>query len=1167
MNNLISLIGKHTPKKNIICGSTPSLLSTPQISFNTLNLKTNIPSTNKLFYSSFSGSNVPLKNNDSDKESLLFPKPIKSKIFKQDSNPYDFKRFFGLSKKLFSQANEKSHSELFEETLKNSSKGKALDEITIGIPKEIFTNEKRVAITPENVALLLKKGFKQILVEEGAGQGAKFLDSQYQEAGAKIVTAEQVYADSDIVLKVRGPQFNSSLGKHEVDLMSSGTTLISFLFPAQNQETLKLLADKKITAVAMDCVPRISRSQVFDALSSMANISGYKAVMEASNYFGRFFTGQITAAGKIPPAKVLVIGAGVAGLAAIGAAKSLGAIVRGFDTRAAAKDQVISMGGEFLEVHVKESGEGAGGYGKVMSKEFIEAEMALFLKQCKEVDIVITTALIPGQPAPKLITKEMVEAMKSGSVVVDLAAETGGNCELTKPGEVVNHRGVSILGFYDLPSRMATQASSLYSNNVTKLLLSFTTGEKEKDVKKEFKLDFTDEVVRGSTVLHKGQLIWPAPKKEVPKPAGTAPPSQEKLVVTASQKAMKEDESSFKATMKKAVVATAAMITAVGLSISMPAEFMVQLTTFSLASIIGYKVVWGVTPALHSPLMSITNAISGIVAVAGLHLMGGGYFPSTTGQLLASAAVFIASINIAGGFTITKRMLDMFRLPTDKPTFENLYALPSAGFLAAYLASVGTGAPALHQLAFLTSSLLCILSIGGLSSPKSARLGNILGMGGVGIGLAATLAHLGVGPELLTQVGTLGLAGGLLGYIVSKKVGLTELPQLTAAFHSFVGLAAVLASGASLLHDYDSFATLDAIHKTSIYLGALIGGVTFTGSLVAFAKLQGKIGNWVISSKPTLIPNRNLVNASLALANVAAFATFLSTTNPAIAVACLGATTVLSFVQGHLLTIAIGGADMPVVITVLNSYSGWALVAEGFMLDSTLLNIVGTVVGASGAILSYIMCVAMNRSLPNVIFGGYGTSSTGKGEAMKITGTHTEVNVDQAAEMVLNSKNIVIVPGYGLVLSKAQYAVAEISQALIDKGYKVRYIIHTVAGRMPGQLNIQLSEAKVPYDIVHEMEDITDMENIDLAIVIGANDTVNSAAVEDPNSIIAGMPVIEVWRAKQCIVLKRSLATGYADIPNPVFTKPNTSMLLGDAKTSIEQLSKIIKSKLNEGNH
>ncbi|KAF2078648.1 hypothetical protein CYY_000019 [Polysphondylium violaceum] len=1171
MNNLISLIGKHAPKKNIVCGATPSLLTIPQISFTTLNFSSSSSQSNsntcKKYFSSStpnSSSNVPIKSRI-QKESLLFPKPIKSKIFNPDKL-YDFKRFFSDSKKLFSQANEKSHAELFEEALTNSSKGRPLDEITIGVPKEIFTNEKRVAITPENVALLLKKGFKQVIVEEGAGQGAKFLDSQYQDAGAKIVTAEQVFAESDIILKVRGPQFNSSLGKHEVELMSPGTTLLSFLFPAQNQETLKLLADKKITAVAMDCVPRISRSQVFDALSSMANISGYKAVMEASNYFGRFFAGQITAAGKIPPAKVLVIGAGVAGLSAIGAAKSLGAIVRGFDTRAAAKEQVISMGGEFLEVHVKESGEGSGGYGKVMSKEFIEAEMALFLKQCKEVDIVITTALIPGQPAPKLITKEMVEAMKSGSVIVDLASETGGNCELTKPGEVINHRGVSILGFYDLPSRMATQASSLYSNNVTKLLLSFTTGDKEKDVKKEFKLDFADEVVRGSTVLHKGQLIWPAPKKEVPKPA-TPPPSAENTIAAASQKAMKEDENSFKATLKKAVAATAAMVAAVGMSVTMPAEFMVQVTTFSLAAIIGYKVVWGVTPALHSPLMSITNAISGIVAVAGLHLMGGGYVPTTTGQLCAAVAVFIASINIAGGFTITKRMLDMFRLPTDKPTFENLYALPSAGFLAAYLASVGTGAPALHQFAFLTSSLLCIMSISGLSSPKTARLGNILGMGGVGIGLAATLSHLGLGPELLTQVGVLGLSGGLLGYMISKKVGLTELPQLTAAFHSFVGLAAVLASGASLLHDYDTFAALDNIHKCSIYLGALIGGITFTGSLVAFGKLQGKIGNWVISSKPTLLPNRNLINGSLALANVGAFAVFLTTSNPALGLACLGATTVLSFVQGHLLTAAIGGADMPVVITVLNSYSGLALIAEGFMLNSTLLNIVGTVIASSGAILSWIMCVAMNRSLVSVIFGGYGTSSTGKGEAMKITGTHTEVNVDQAAEMVLNAKNIVIVPGYGLVVSKAQYAVSELTAALTEKGYKVRFIIHTVAGRMPGQLNIQLSEAKVPYDIVHEMEDIHDMETIDLAIVIGANDTVNSAAQEDPNSIIAGMPVIEVWKAKNCLVLKRSLATGYADVPNPVFTKPNTSMLLGDAKNTVEALSKIVKSKLNEGNH
>ncbi|KAM9972066.1 hypothetical protein ACTFIW_003415 [Dictyostelium discoideum] len=1161
MNNLLSLITKKVSPNQIgtilktksSSSSTSSLLN--NIRYSTLN------NSNKLIHPISTSTRFNCNFNESNKNVL-------NKNNLEPSNKViSIKR--NLTNRLFYSTLKDQTGSVLSTTpnqgitsidmaleLTKDAKGIPYDQLTIGIPTEVYQNEKRVSMTPENVGVLVKKGYK-VLVEEGAGKGAKFSDAKYIEAGAKITTAADLFKKTDILLKVRGPQFNTNLGKHEVEMMKEGATVISFLSPAQNQETLKLLSQKKATAIAVDCIPRISRAQVFDGLSSMANIAGYKAVMEASNYFGRFFGGAITAAGRVQPAKVLVIGAGVAGLSAIGTAKNIGAIVRAFDTRSVTKEQVESLGGEFLEVKIKESGEGSGGYAKHMSKEYIEAEMALFERQCKEVDIVITTALIPGVPAPKLITKQMVDQMKPGSVIVDLAAETGGNCELTKPGEAYNYNGVSIIGFTDLPSKMATQSSTLYSNNITKFLLSLGN---DKD---GFKLDFTDEVHRGSTVTYNGTLIWPAPKKPVPVTPPPSTPVSNKEKVESNL--VKEETSLFNKTLKSALGATAAMCGAVAMSIGLPADFMVNLTTFSLAALIGYKVVWGVTPALHSPLMSITNAISGIVAVAGLHLMGGGYIPSTGGQLLASAAVFMASINIAGGFTITKRMLDMFKLPTDKPTYEYLYGIPSLGFLAAYLSTVGSGGPALTQLAYLASSIMCILSISGLSSAKSSRLGNILGMGGIAIGLGATVASLGVSSALLAQMAGVGLVGGGIGYLFSKRVNFTELPQLTAAFHSFVGMAAVLASGASLLADYSNFAALDTIHKSSVYLGALIGGITFTGSVVAYAKLQGHIGKWKVPSKPFHVPHRHLVNTGLALANVATFATFLSTTNPTLGLACLGATTILSFIQGHLLTAAINGPDMPVVVTVLNSYSGWALVAEGFMLDSSLLNIVGAIVGSSGAILSYIMCKAMNRNLLSVILGGVGTSSMGKGEAMKITGTHTEINVDQASEMITNSKNILIVPGYGMVVSKSQYPVAEMVKTLIEKGHNVKFGIHPVAGRLPGHLNICLSEAKVPYDIVFEMEEINpEMKDIDLAIVIGANDTVNSASVEDPNSIIAGMPVIEVWKAKHCIVMKRSLTNaGYADIQNPVFYKPNTSMLLGDATNTCKELANKIDKHYN----
>jgi len=346
-------------------------------------------------------------------------------------------------------------------------------DITVGVPKESFQNEKRVSITPENVKQLLKAGYKAVLVEKGAGEGAKFSDGDYVNAGATIVSNTEAF-QADIVLKVRGP-LPIQNGKNEVDLLKPTGHLISLLFPGINPPVVEALQKKNVTSFAMDCIPRISRAQVFDALSSMANISGYKAVIEAAHHFGRFFPGQITAAGKVPPAKLLVIGVGVAGLAAIQTAKTLGAVVRAFDTRPETKEQVVSVGGEFLEVSMKEDGSGQGGYAKEMSPEFIAAEMALFHKQAKEVDIIITTAAIPGKPAPKLIKKEHVLAMKAGSVIVDLAAETGGNCELTKPGEVYRtENGVTVVGLYDFPSRLPTQSSTLYGNNVTKFLLSMT---------------------------------------------------------------------------------------------------------------------------------------------------------------------------------------------------------------------------------------------------------------------------------------------------------------------------------------------------------------------------------------------------------------------------------------------------------------------------------------------------------------------------------------------------------------------------------------------------------------------------------------------------------------------------------------------------------------------
>merc|ERR1712051_505437 len=1011
--------------------------------------------------------------------------------------------------------------------------GTPYSSLTIGVPKESFGGEKRVALVPAAVANLCKKGFN-INVQAGAGMESQFRNIDYEAAGAKIVDNSGAFK-SDIVLKVRQPSIE------EAAKFKEGGTLYSFLYPAQNKELIDEMAKYKLTAFGMDCVPRISRAQVFDALSSMGNISGYRAVVEASNHFGRFFTGQITAAGKVPPAKVLVIGGGVAGLAAVGQAKSMGAIVRCFDVRPAVKEQVKSMGGEFLEVEIEEDGSTEGGYAKEMSKEFIEAEMQLFHDQCKDVDIVITTALIPGRKAPILIKKYMVDDMKPGSVVVDLAAEASGNIETITPGEVTVYNNVTHIGYTDLPSRLPTQASTLYSNNLAKLLLSMA-GDKD-----HYYLDMADDVVRGSIVLNKGAVAWPAnPPISV---AAAAPPKKGAAVAAKEVK----EPNHFGDALKSALSYTGGLATINALGVGSPnPAFTNMTTTFSLGCIVGYHTVWSVVPALHSPLMSVTNAISGITAVGGMLLMGGGLYPTNTIQALAAGAAFISFINIFGGFIVTKRMLDMFKRPTDPPEHTMLMGIPAATFLGAYGYAMSQGYPEVHQMAYLASGLACIGALGGLSAQPTARLGNALGMIGVSSGVAATLGLLQPNPEVLTQMAICAAGGGLLGTGIAKKIEITDLPQLVAAFHSLVGMAAMLTCFATYLDHYPGFATDPAatMIKSALFLGTYIGGVTFTGSLIAYGKLNGNL-----NSNPLMLPGRHALNGSLLAANAGAMGYFLMTPELGMGMGMLSTTAALSSVMGVTLTMAIGGADMPVVITVLNSYSGWALCAEGFMLNNNLMTVVGSLIGASGAILSYIMCVAMNRSLPNVILGGFGTSSTGGGKAMEITGEATVWDVDTTVKAIADAKNIVIVPGHGLAVAKGQYPVAEMVTLLKKQKKNVRFGIHPVAGRMPGQLNVLLAEAGVPYDCVLEMDEINDdFPDTDLSLVIGANDTVNSAAEDDPNSIIAGMPVLRVWKSAQSVVMKRSLGVGYAAVDNPIFFNENNAMLLGDAKKSCDGL-------------
>ena len=1003
-----------------------------------------------------------------------------------------------------------------------------LAKLKVGVPKEIYTNEKRVSLSPEGVQKLIKSGFGAVYVEKGAGESSSFPDEQYKQAGATMADTQTVYGESDVVLKVRMPQAN------EVDLLKENSKLISFLHPAQNKDLVEKLKHKNITSFAMDQIPRITRAQTYDALSSMANIAGYKAVIEAADNFGRFFTGQMTAAGRLPPAKVLVIGGGVAGLSAIATAKSLGAIVRGFDTRPAVKEQVESLGADFIEVKgFKESGAGVGGYAKEMSKEFIEAEMKLFAQQAKEVDIIITTALIPGKPAPKLITKEMIESMKPGSVIVDLAAEAGGNSELTVKDQLVVHNGVKIIGYTDLPSRMSGQSSALYSNNISKFLQSMTNKESKLNI------DLTDEVVRGAIITHKGETLWPNPN----------PPMLDAAKGTKETKEIKPHDtgskiSPFHKTLKSALSTAFAIGSMMCLGVVCPdPAFLAMTSTFTLALVGGYLSVWGVSPALHTPLMSITNAISGITAVGGLLLLGGGVFPHSIAQVLAASAVLLSSINICGGFVITKRMLDMFKRPNDPKEYNNLFAIPALTSIGGLIAAHLSGASAVYQMGYLAASLCCIGGINGLSTQKTARVGNSLGIIGVSSGIITALCALNFPPSIMFQALSLLSVGGALGTYVGKKVAVTELPQTVAAFHALVGLAAVTTSIASFMVDPHP----NNLHLVAAYFGTFIGGITFTGSIAAFIKLAG------LKFRMDL-PLKQHLNIPLALVNVGGLYALLATSSPAIGLLALTNATVTSFALGWNITNSIGAADMPVAITVLNSYSGWALCAEGFMLNNSMLTIVGSLIGSSGAILSYIMCKAMNRSLTNVIFGKWTAAGAVTGQK-KERGIHQETSIDAVGEMIVNSKNVIIVPGYGLAVGKAQYPIAEITKILKDNGVNIRFAIHPVAGRMPGQLNVLLAEVGIPYDIVHEMEEINeDFPKTDLVLVIGANDIVNSSALEDPNSPIAGMPVLEVWKAKQTIVNKRTMGVGYADIDNPLFYKPNTSMLLGDAKEACEKL-------------
>lgn len=709
---------------------------------------------------------------------------------------------------------------------------------------------------------------------------------------------------------------------------------------------------------------------------------------------------------------------------------------------------------------------------------------------------------------------------------------------------------------------MAAQASTLFSNNVSKFILSvgpFTSGAKG-----FWHVDEEDAAVRGALVLRDGALTWPAPPLPPPPPKAAPKPSAAEAAAAAA--ATPEARRAAALRSAGATAAGAAALVAVGAAAPGP-----TLSKALLATAAGYQTVWGVAPALHAPLMSVTNAISGATAIGGLLLCGGGLLPSTPAQALAALSVAASAVNVAGGATVSGRMLDMFKRPGDPDDHAGLYAVLPAGaigggVLAAHLAGLAPAAlEGAHAAGFLGSAALCIAALACLSKQDTARIGNALGVAGLAGGLATTvgaMAAAGAEPGTFVQAAACLAAGGGLGAALARRATVTSLPSLIAAFHSLVGVSAAATSVAAFLTHPDA----GAAHLAAAWAGTAVGAITATGSVAAYGKLAG----W-LSSKPLNLPGKTAINLGLLGATLGAGALLpgaVAAGDTGTALALLGATTASAGALGWHTTASIGGADVPVVITVLNAYSGVALAVEGALLNSAAGDMaitLGALIASSGSVLSFIMCRAMNRSLANVLFGGYATSA--KASAASVADGPEPTITDTAAvvDALASARDVLIVPGYGMAVAGAQYAISDLVKDLTAAGVKVRFGIHPVAGRLPGQLNVMLAESGVPYDQVLEIDEANDAlraGDTDLAIVLGANDTVNSSAVEDPDSVLAGMPVIEVWKAKSCVVIKRSLGSGYAGADNPLFTKEGTSMLLMDAKAAAEALRDGVKARL-----
>jgi len=1066
-----------------------------------------------------------------------------------------------------------------------------IDPSILGVLREV-ESEARVSITPDAAALMIKDGYA-VNVETGSGIQASFSDSMYTEVGCKLMSRSEVMQKSAVLFSINAPTQDFPSLSSKILVSWVGRNL------PEGRKVVDEATAKDVTLIDVTAVPRITIAQKLDTLSSQAKVAGHRAVLEAAHYFGRFHQSEMTAAGKFPPSHTFILGCGVAGLAAIGTSRALGSIVRAWDVRDV-HDQVESMGAKWVKVDFKEDGAGAGGYAKESSPAFMEAQKETFFKQVKECSIVITTAAIPGRASPMLITKDMVKAMRPGSVIVDLAAVGGGNCEMTRKDECYKtENGVTIIGYTDMPARMAPQSSSMYAMNMLQLLKHVHGKDKAAGFVRNLYGHLADakgDVVSKSIVTcAKGKkVVAPPPPQVGPPPAAK---EEKKKVVVANP--------------SKDALVLAVVITLIILLILKVGEgtSVTLIRSFLLAGVAGYQAVWGVAHALHTPLMSVTNAISGMTAVGGLLLFN--RVTSGTAQVLAYVAVVVSAVNIFGGFVITQRMLDLFRRPGDQD-FSPIMIVPALA-----LSTWAVLKPGDSDTTNTLASLCCIAAIACLASMKTANLGCKFGMMGmlgalctsftslvgselaiadvtytvsticytvalsiiatvkfddlkvkliIALSIIASVAafQLFFGESVMQALGftspfplllvALGL-GGMNGLAIGGTVSPISLPQTVAGFHSLVGLAAMTTSIGSFYEKPEAGLTVVNI---AACLGNFIGAITLTGSIIAFGKLNGNLKSTALS-----LPGKNILNLTMFGGFLALSTTLVlyggEGANPGdVGKYCLWAIAVLACVMGLHLVASVGGGDMPVCVTVLNSYSGWALAAEGFNLNVPMLAIVGSIIGFSGGILTKIMCDAMNRDIFNVIFGGMNVAAPQKkGD----TGPkeHTETNTESVAEMIASAREVVIVPGYGMAVARAQNPVGEVAKICREAGIKCKFAIHPVAGRMPGQMNVLLAEASVPYDWVEEMDEVNpDMEKVDVCLVMGANDITNSAAKEEEGCPIYGMPVIEVWRAKKVIFCKRSMAGGYADLENPVFFKENTCMLLGDAaKTASDLVGKL----------